>query len=145
MLEELGHEVIVANPRNLRMISESDSKNDRADAWKLAKLAQVGKELLSPIRHRSQKTQYDLALVRARECAVQARTKLVNAMRGIVKSSGHRLPTCSTAVFASKFKQECPEPLKVALLPLARMVDKLTKEIRLYDQLVRKKARQEYP
>jgi hypothetical protein len=55
------------------------------------------------------------------------------------------LRTCSYAVFASKLKQECPEPLRVALLPLARMVDQLTKEIRLYDQLVRKKARQEYP
>ena len=29
LLAKLGHEVIVANPRNLRMISESDSKNDR--------------------------------------------------------------------------------------------------------------------
>ncbi len=33
LLEELGHEVIVANPQNLRIISGSDSKNDRADAW----------------------------------------------------------------------------------------------------------------
>jgi len=145
LLEELGHEVIVANPRNLRLISESDSKNDRADAWKLAKLAQVGPELLSPIRHRSQKSQHDLALIRARECAVQARTKLVNAMRGIVKSSGYRLPSCSTGVFAGKVKEQCPESLKMALLPLARMVDGLTKEIRLYDRMVRTKARQEYP
>jgi transposase len=36
LLEELGHEVLVANPRKLRMIYQSDSKNDRADAETLA-------------------------------------------------------------------------------------------------------------
>ena len=74
LLAEMGHEVIVANPRNLRMISESDSKNDPADARLLARLAHVGPELLSPIQQRSEKTQVDLALVRARDVAVQSRT-----------------------------------------------------------------------
>ena len=32
LLGELGHEVIVANPRKVRLISGSDSKNDPADA-----------------------------------------------------------------------------------------------------------------
>ena len=39
LLQELGHEVIVANPRRLRLISESDRKNDKADARLLAKMA----------------------------------------------------------------------------------------------------------
>ncbi len=54
LLASLGYEVIVANPRNLRMISESDSKNDPA-AHLLAHLAHVGSNLLSPIPHRSPK------------------------------------------------------------------------------------------
>ena len=116
LLVELGHDVIVANPRNLRMISESDSKNDPADARLLARLAHVGPELLSPIQQRSRKTQEDLTLVRAREVAVQCRTKIVNAMRGIVKSTGHRLPASSTLTFARKAKEACPEALKSALL-----------------------------
>ena len=32
LLQEAGHEVIVANPRKLRMIYQSDSKHDRVDA-----------------------------------------------------------------------------------------------------------------
>ena len=64
LLVELGHDVIVANPRKVRLISSSDSKNDPADARTLARLAHVGPELLSPIQPRSEKTQVDLVLVR---------------------------------------------------------------------------------
>ena len=45
LLEELGHEVIVANPRKLRLITESDAKNDHADAALLARLAYAGPDL----------------------------------------------------------------------------------------------------
>jgi transposase len=145
LLAEMGHEVIVANPRNLRMISESDSKNDPADARLLARLAHVGPELLSPIQQRSEKTQVDLALVRARDVAVQSRTKIINAVRGIVKSTGLRLPKSSTLTFARKAKEACPEALRPALLPLLRVIEELTREIELYEKLVAKKAETEYP
>ncbi len=36
LLERLGHEVIVAHPRQLKLMSESLSKNDRRDAGLLA-------------------------------------------------------------------------------------------------------------
>jgi transposase len=145
LLAEMGHEVIVANPRKLRMISESDSKNDPADARLLARLAHVGPELLSPIQQRSEKTQVDLALVRARDVAVQSRTKIINAVRGIVKSTGLRLPKSSTLTFARKAKEACPEALRPALLPLLRVIEELTREIELYEKLVAKKAETEYP
>jgi transposase len=38
LLSELGHDVIVANPRKLRMIYHNDSKNDRVDAEQLSAL-----------------------------------------------------------------------------------------------------------
>jgi transposase len=145
LLVELGHDVIVANPRNVRMISQSDSKNDPADARLLARLAHVGPELLSPIQPRSEKTQVDLALVRARDVAVQSRTKIVNAVRGIVKSAGHRLPKSSTLTFARKAKDACPDALKSALLPLLRVIEELTREIELYEKLVAQKAETDYP
>jgi transposase len=145
LLVEWGHDVIVANPRNVRMISASNSKNDPADARMLARLAHVGPELLSPIQQRSEKTQVDLALVRARDVAVQSRTQIVNAVRGMVKSTGHRLPKSSTLTFARKAKDACPEALKPALLPLLRVIEELTREIELYEKLVVKKAETEYP
>ena len=145
LLAALGHEVIVANPRQLRLIAASDSKCDRADARLLARLAHFGPELLAPVQPRSEQTQNALALVRAREAAVQARTKLVNAVRGIVKSAGERLPSSATLTFARKAKQACPEALQPALGPLLRVIEELTREIALYDKLVVKKAETEYP
>ena len=90
-------------------------------------------------------TQVDLALIRARDVAVQSRTKIVNAVRGIVKSTGLRLPKSSTLTFARKAEDACPETLKPALLPLWRVIEELTREIELYEKVVVKKAETEYP
>lgn len=120
LLEELGHEVIVVNPRKLRLITESDSKNDHADAGLLARLSYAGPDLLSPVEHRSAPVQSDLAVVRARDITVTARARMVTAVRGIVKSTGTRLKVCSTGALASKALADCPEPLRQALLPLLR-------------------------
>jgi transposase len=145
LLTELGHETIVANARNLRMISESDGKNDRADARMLARLARVGPDLLAPIKHRSRDVQNDLAIVRAREVAVTSRTKLINAVRGLVKSMGSRLPGFGSGTFGKKAEEVCPAELIGPLSPLLRLIDHLTREIRLYDRMVAKKAETKYP
>ena len=141
LLIALGHEVLVANPRKLRLIAESDSKHDRADARLLARLAHVGPALLSPIHTRSAQTQLDLTVIRAREVAVQTRTKIVNAVRGMVKSTGHRLPASPRLTFARKATEACPEALQPALLPLLRLVETLTADIAAYDRLVVETAR----
>jgi transposase len=52
-LTQLGHEVIVAHARNVRLIGESSRKDDRLDARTLARLARIDPQLLSPVRHRS--------------------------------------------------------------------------------------------
>ena len=80
-LERSGHEVLVANARKVRLIYDSDCKNDRLDARMLARLGRVDVNLLAPIRHRRAEAQADLALVRSREALVAARVKLVNVAR----------------------------------------------------------------
>jgi transposase len=145
LLTELGHEVIVANARNLRMISQSDGKNDRADARMLARLARVGPDLLSPIEHRSKEVQADLSVIRAREVAVTTRTKLINAVRGFVKTFGQRLPSMDSSSFAKKAPDACPWVLQEAVSPLLRLISQLTIEIRGYDRVIAKKAKDRYP
>ncbi|MGA7080738.1 MAG: transposase [Terriglobales bacterium] len=66
VLSELGHEVIVAHARNVRLIGESRKKDDRLDAQTLARLARIDPQLLSPVKHRSAKAQADLTVIRAR-------------------------------------------------------------------------------
>src|SRR6476659_2327005 len=82
-LGELGHEVIVANARKVRLIGESRQKDDRLDAQTLARLARIDPELLYPVKHRSAKAQADLMMIRARAGLVRARTGLVNTARGL--------------------------------------------------------------
>jgi transposase len=66
LLGELGHEVIVANARQVRLIGESRKKDDRLDAQTLARLARIDPGLLSPVKHRSAQAQADLTVIRAR-------------------------------------------------------------------------------
>ena len=68
LLRECGHEVIVANPRRLRLLTESDKKNDPQDARTLAEMAWAKPALLAPIQHRSAAAQADLNLLRAGTC-----------------------------------------------------------------------------
>jgi hypothetical protein len=48
-IRDLGHEVIVANVRELRAISHSDRKSDSVDAEKLARYTRLDPEILRPI------------------------------------------------------------------------------------------------
>src|SRR5919108_2769095 len=145
LLEEGGHEVLVANARQLRLIAQSDSKNDRADAETLARLGRLDPALLRPIRHRGVDAQLALAVIRARDTLVQARTQLVNHVRGAVKAVGGRLPTCSTDSFPSKVREAVPEALRPALTPVLGQIGALTSEIRGYERQIEALATTRYP
>jgi transposase len=145
LLTDMGHSVVVANARKLRMIYESNRKNDRLDARMLARLGRADVELLAPVRHRSAKAQADLAVVRGRDALVAARTQLINACRGMVKALGGRLPKCTTAAFVGKVKTSIPPELKTGLRPLLASIRVLSEQIESCDQLVRSLAVEQYP
>jgi transposase len=144
LLQSMGHEVLVANARKVRAITDSESKNDRNDAEKLARFAAYDVRLLSPIQHRSLERQRDLNLLQARDTLVRARTMLVNAMRGLVKSAGQRLPKCSTESFARTVRTTIPAGMEPALRPLLEQVASLTEEIRKMDKQIEALGKQ-YP
>jgi transposase len=131
-----GHEVLVANPRLMEGSKRRKRKNDRIDAKKLARLGRVDPQSLHPIRHRSREVRQDLVVLRAREALVAARTGLINATRGLVKSMGTRLPQCSSPSFGQKVKDAIPEKVGEALLPLVQLADALSDCIQSYDQKI---------
>ena len=88
LLKKLGHEVIVANAREVKLITQSSRKDDRSDARKLARLARLDPELLRPVEHRSEEAQLDLMRIRVRASLVEARTRLINTARGLAKAAG---------------------------------------------------------
>lgn len=145
LLSSLGHEVIVANPRQLRLITESSRKNDKVDAKTLARLARIDPELLRPVRHRGEKAQLDLMQIRVRSALVETRTSLVNCMRGLAKSTGERVPACDADSLDAARLEGLPAPLQQTLEPLARQIEWLTGQIHEQDQKLEQIARDEYP
>lgn len=143
-LAGMGHEVIVANARRVRLIAESSRKDDRLDARALARLARIDPQLLSPIRHRSAQAQADLMRVRARAALVEVRTALINSARGLTKSYGERLRKCSAERVSEELGVELSEPLQAALGPLLAEVETLTERIKEYDRQIEVVARERY-
>src|SRR5262245_9000723 len=132
-IQDAGHRVIVANPRNVRLIAEGHRKNDRVDAELLARIGRLDPKLLSPIQHRGADAHADLLLIRARDSLVRARTKLINTIRGITKSFGVTLPRCSASTLPAKVLDIVPEQLQPVLTALCELVVEHTKRIRRYD------------
>jgi transposase len=139
-----GHEVLVANPRLMEGSKRRKRKNDRIDANKLARLGRVDPQSLHPMQHRSPGVRQDLVMLRARDVLVAARTELINATRGLVKSMGARLPKCSSPSFAQKVEEAVPAEIREALLPLVRMTAALSDSIQGYDEKIEKLASEKY-
>jgi transposase len=145
LLQECGHEVLVANARKLRLIHQNKRKTDKIDAQNLARLARLDPKLLAPLKHRDEHTQAHLALLRSREALVEARTQLVNHVRGSVKAFGARLPKCSTPTFHNKAAPEIPEELQEVLRPVLETIASLTERIKAYERKLEALAEERYP
>jgi transposase len=144
LLGQIGHEVIVANPRMLRFIYGNDSKNDRADAGYLARVGKLDPGLLHPVTHRSEESHAHLVLLRSREILVRSRTRLISHARGLVKPFGFKLPHCGAQVFATKAREHVPEILLPALGPVIDIISTLTEQIRELNDKVEILARETY-
>jgi transposase len=145
LLSGFGHEVVVANARQVQLISHSSRKDDQLDARTLARLARVDPELLRPIRHRSETAQLDLLAIRVRAALVEARTSLVNTARGLVKALGERLPNCDADNLGTEKMEGLPPELQETLKPLLEQVESLTEKIHESDGKIEQIARKQYP
>jgi transposase len=145
LLKELGHDVIVANARKVRLIGESRKKNDRLDAQSLARLARLDPELLYPIKHRSAEAQAHLMAIRARAGLVRARTSLVNTARGLTKSYGQQLRSCNVRNLNPEKAEHLSPELQRALGPLLAEIESLSENIQEYNQQIETLAARKYP
>ena len=145
LFTEMGHEVIVAHAQKVQLITKSNRKDDRHDARTLARLARIDPELLGPIRHRSVQAQIHLTVIRARAELVSARTAMVNAARGLVKSYGQRLPKCGTQQVGRELAGALSTELREVLEPLLKEIESLNERIKEYDERMEKIAKEVYP
>ena len=145
LLTELGHEVVVANARKVRLIGESRKKDDRLDAQTLARLARIDPGLLSPVTHRSAQAQVDLTVIRARAALVRARTSLVNTARSLAKSYGERIRGCNVRNMDPEKAESLSPELQRALEPLLAAIASVSEQIAEYNQRIEKLAQDNYP
>jgi transposase len=139
LLSELGHEVIVAHARKVRLIGESRKKDDRLDAQTLARLARVDPALLCPVQHRSAQAQADLTVIRARAALVRARTALV------AKSYGERLRGCNVRNMNPEKAEALSPELQSALEPLLVEIESVSQRIAEYNHRIEALAQEKYP
>lgn len=145
LLHGLGHEVVVANARQVALIWASSRKSDRVDARALARLGRVDVELLRPIRHRSEAAQADRALLHSRDALVRSRTLLINHVRGTAKSFGVRLPKAGADAFAQRVAGRLPEPVSQTLAPVLETIAQLTAQIAAYGERVEQRLAEAWP
>ena len=145
LLTRLGHPVIVANPRKLRLIYENQQKSDRVDAEYLARVARLDPKLLGAIEHRSELGQCHLALIRSRDTVVRTRARLIQHVRAAIKSIGGQVPTYTADTFHKRVANSVPELLGDALRPLIDLTAQLTTQIRAFDQQLERLAEDRYP
>ncbi len=158
MQEELSLDLPAEHPQYAQMMAGGDvariDTNEAArqidvlrDAIKKlgsVNLASPRLELLSPIEHRDDVLQADLAVFPSRSTLVSVLTQLINTIRGVVKSFGSRLRSCSTPCFR-RLKGEIPSELAPALDPLFDQLALLTKQIRAFDRTIERIQQERYP
>jgi transposase len=145
LLIEMGHEVLVGNPRKLRAIWESDRKSDVRDAEMLARIARLDPQLLYPIRHRGRKAQRDLVSIRSRDLLVKARREMVCHVRSIAKTLGERVGSCSTKCFVRRAHEELSGDLQEMLSPVLVAIEELDRQILEYDRKIEELSTHDYP
>jgi transposase len=138
-LKRMGHEVILANPRELKALTGSTKKNDAEDARKLSRIARADEELLKPVQLRSDEAQLELLKLQTREAIVRVRAGLTSTIRGLVKGFGERVRRSTTQGFVEAAEESLPEPLQKILQP---MLDVIELEQRVRDHPVASKLDQ---
>ena len=145
LLLAMGHETLVANPRQLALITRSQRKTDQRDAEMLARLARSDPKLLRPIRHRSRDARLDLTTLRTRNQLVGTRTHLICSIRGTVKSFGARIRSMDAKQFHRHAAEDIPADVLPRIAPLLRVLEALAEELATLRKEVRRLCREGYP
>lgn len=145
LLRDLGHQVMVVDPRRVQKLVAGSRKTDRRDAESLARLALGVPELLGVAHHRSFETQAELSILRSRDILVRMRTMLVCHVRGIVKTFGVNLPGCAATNFHRRVEELVPHQLKPAVQPVLAILRDLEQQIEAADQALESAATARHP
>ena len=147
-LQDLNHEVLVANPRKVRAIFKNDRKCDLYDARMLAKIARFDPSMLYPIEHQSEQAQRDLLQIKLRDGLVRRRVDIISTVRCTLKSLGIPLKSPHTEYFARYARRDLAEEHVETLgliEPTLVTLDVVTEQIKILDKDIETLAASRYP
>lgn len=134
LLEDLGHEVIVADPNYAPMYAQRSRrvKTDKRDALALAEACRLG--AYRPAHRTSEEQRHVRAVLGVRDSLVRSRARFVTLAQAILSREGIRVPTGSSGCFVARVgKLELSERLRAEIAPLLAMLEPLNAQIELLD------------
>jgi transposase len=135
LLEELGHDVVVADPNYAPMYAQRSRrvKTDKRDARALAEACRLG--AYRPAHRTSNEQCHVRALLTVRDSLVRTRARWVTLAQAIVSREGFRVATGSSGCFSERAERlELPEPLTAEIAPLLAMLAPLNEQIGILDE-----------
>jgi transposase len=133
-LEQLGHEVIVADPNFAAMYATRSRKvkTDRRDARTLAEACRLG--AYRPA-HRVSDVQRDVrGKLAVRELLVRTRTRYIGLVGALLRGQGFRIPSGSAAAFIARVDGlGLPEQLRSLVAPLLAVMVHVNEQLDLLD------------
>jgi transposase len=130
LLEELGHEVVVADPNYAPMYAQRSRrvKTDRRDARALAEACRLG--AYRPAHRVSEEQHHVRVLLAVREKLVRTRAGLVTLAQALLSREGIRVPSGSSERFGSRVDElELNEALRGEIAPLLALLVPLNERI----------------
>jgi transposase len=125
-LEELGHEVVVADPNYVAMYADRGrgNKSDRRDVTAMAEANRRG--IYRPAHRVSAAARTVRRHLQVRDQLVRMRTQVINVMRAQVRSEGLRVRPGSAETFVARYQAlAVPAALRAVLAPLVEMLTAL--------------------
>lgn len=139
ILESLGHQVRLIDPRRATALIRTKKKTDKLDARHLARMAQTS--WYHEVHRKSEKARMLRSHLQARHGVINARKSQVLRIRGLLRAHGIKVGQVSAGKFAERIRQlvhERDPGLSMILEPLLDAVDalrlsevKLTKALKL--------------
>jgi len=141
-LEDLGHQVIVADPNYAPMYGQIHRrvKTDRRDAQALAEACRLG--AYRPAHRTSEAQRHVRWQIAVRETLVRTRARSIVLIGSLLRQAGLHLPGGGAETFLNRLKAlNLPEPLHQAIDPLLPVLEMLNRQVATADGALEELAR----
>jgi transposase len=136
-LEELGHEVIVADPNYAPMYATRSRKvkTDRRDARALAEACRLG--AYQPAHRTSAEQRHMRDLLAVRDALMKSRSQYIVLIRSLLRIRGLRVRTGSAENFLTRLPwSEMPVRLQESIRPLVQVLEEINRQLACNEKVV---------